>query len=403
LKVLIAGGAGFIGSTVASACLDNGITPVILDDLSTGRAEFVRERIFYQGDIADGSLIIRIFAEHPDIDVAVHCAALIVVPESMDDPLRYYRENVGKSLDFLGHLIANRCGRLLFSSSAAIYQPGGGLAVDESSPVGPANPYARTKAMFEEILRDSSRAHLVRAISLRYFNPIGADPTMRTGMQRAQPSHVLGRIIDAARCGGMFWLTGADWPTRDGSGVRDYIHVWDLARAHVCAIERFDHIVPPDSGQRYEAINLGTGNGTTVIELLTAFVAVTGRKIEVRVAPRRPGDTAGVYTQSVRAQQLLGWRPSLSIEDGIRHSLQWVTVRDNVLDCAGNGAPSTTRPLPSRCILPRRERRRLTPARRRAPAIPERQPSVVRVVARRQGYDLADRRPMAASERSARL
>jgi UDP-glucose 4-epimerase len=370
LKVLIAGGAGFIGSTVASACLDSGITPVILDDLSTGRAEFVRERIFYRGDIADGSLIVRIFAEHPDITVAVHCAALIVVPESMDDPLRYYRENVGKSLDFLGHLIASGCGRVLFSSSAAIYQPGEGFAVDETSPVAPASPYARTKAMFEEVLRDSSRAHPVRAISLRYFNPIGADPAMRTGMQCAQPSHPLSRIIDAARFGGTFWLTGVDWPTRDGSGVRDYIHVWDLARAHVHAIQRFDLIVPADRGHRYEVINLGTGDGTTVIELLAAFEAVTGLKIDVRAAPRRPGDTAGVYTRSDRAHQLLGWRPSLSIKDGIRHSVQWATVRDNVLGCSSNGDPSTTRPLASWCVLPRRERHRLTPARRRAPALP---------------------------------
>lgn len=370
MKVLIAGGAGFIGSTVASACLDSGITPVILDNLSTGRAAFVRERIFYRGDIADGPLIARIFAEYPDINVAVHCAALIVVPESVDHPLRYYRENVGKSLDFLGHLIANGCGRLLFSSSAAIYQPGEDFAVDETSPVAPASPYARTKAMFEEILRDGSRAYPIRAISLRYFNPIGADPAMRTGMQHAQPSHVLGRIIDAARSGGTFWLTGADWLTRDGSGIRDYIHIWDLARAHVHAIKRFDQILPPDRGQRYEAINLGTGDGTTVIELLTAFETVTGHKIDVRAAPRRPGDTAGVYTRSDRAHQLLGWRPSLSIEDGIRHSLQWATLRDGMPGCFDNGAPSTTRPLASRCVPPRRERHRLTPARRRAPALP---------------------------------
>jgi UDP-glucose 4-epimerase len=185
-------------------------------------------------------------------------------------------------------------------------------------------------------------------------------------------------MIDAARSGHTFWLTGVDWPTRDGSGIRDYIHVWDLARAHVCAIQRFDLILPPDQGQRFEAVNLGTGRGTTVIELLTAFEAVTGRKIDVRVAPRRPGDTAGVYTRSNRAHQLFGWRPSLSIEDGIRHFLQWVTVRDNMLDCADNGAQSAIRPFANRSVRPQRERRRLTPARRHAPAISERQLSEVR-------------------------
>jgi UDP-glucose 4-epimerase len=227
--------------------------------------------------------------------------------------------------------------------------------------------------MFEQILRDTSRAHPLRAISLRYFNPIGADPAMRTGIQHRQPSHVLGRIIDAARSGRTFWLTGADWPTRDGSGIRDYIHVWDLAQAHVCAIKRFDRIVPPDRGHGYESINLGTGSGTTVIEFLAAFQAVTGQKIDVRSAPRRPGDTAGVYTRSDRAHQLLGWRPSLSTEDGIRHSLLWATKRDSVLAGTDNGAPSTSRQLAATCVLPRRERHRLTLARHRAPAIPERQ------------------------------
>jgi len=370
LKVLIAGGAGFIGSTVASACLDNGITPVILDNLSTGRPEFVQERIFYHGDIADGPLIARIFIDHPDIDVAVHCAALVVVPESVEDPLRYYRENVGKSVDLLGHLVANGCERLLFSSSAAIYKPGGDGAVSEASPVEPASPYALTKAMFENILRDCTQAYPIRGISLRYFNPIGADPAMRTGMQRPEPSHVLGRIIDATRYDRTFWLTGTDWPTRDGSGVRDYIHVWDLARAHLNAIERFDLILPRDGLQRYEAINVGTGNGTTVIELLTAFETVTGRKVDVRAAARRPGDTAGVYTRSNRSHQLLGWSPSLSIEDGIRHSLEWATVRDGILGYPEEGATDATCLQASRHACPRRDRHRLTPARRRAPALP---------------------------------
>ncbi|MFF3866401.1 UDP-glucose 4-epimerase GalE [Micromonospora sp. NPDC001898] len=329
MKVLIAGGAGFIGSTIASACLDEGITPIILDNLNTGRIEFVEDRVFYRGDIADRALVDRIFAEHPDIEAAVHCAALIVVPESVEHPLRYYRENVAKSVEFLDALVDNGCERFLFSSSAAIYQPGEDFAVDETSPVAGTSPYAESKAMMERVLEDSSRAYPLRVISLRYFNPVGADPKMRTGLQLARPSHVLGKMIEAARTGSAFHLTGADWPTRDGSGIRDYVHVWDLARAHVEALRRFDTVL--DGDRRYEVINLGSGNGTTVRELLDAFNTVLDRPIPTVVSPRRPGDSAGTYTRSDRARRLLGWAPTLSLAEGIQHSLQWAELRDSVL------------------------------------------------------------------------
>ena len=189
MKVLIAGGAGFIGSTVVSACLDDGIVPVILDNLNTGRREFTRDRIFYQGDIADGPLIDQIFAEHPDIAAVVHAAALIVVPESVAQPLRYYRENVAKSVDFLDHVLRNGCERYLFSSSAAIYRPGDDFSVDETSPLDPISPYARTKVVMEMMLADTASATALRALSLRYFNPIGADPTHahRAAGAHAQP------------------------------------------------------------------------------------------------------------------------------------------------------------------------------------------------------------------------
>jgi UDP-glucose 4-epimerase len=331
MKVLIAGGAGFIGSTIASACLDSGLTPVILDNLSTGRGEFVRDRIFYRGDIADGSLIDRIFAEHPDIEAAVHAAALIVVPESVEQPLRYYRENVAKSIDLVEHLVRNGCGKLLFSSSASIYQPGADFSVDESSPLAPLSPYARSKALTEAILEDAAAAHDFRVISLRYFNPIGADPALRTGLQIRQPTHVLGKMILAAENGETFTVTGTDWPTRDGSGIRDYIHVWDLALAHVQALRRFEKVLPSDGGKRYDVINVGTGTGITVRELLGAFEEVSGRPIPVVEAGRRPGDSAGCYARTERVGELLDWRPSLSVADGIRHSLRWSELRDSVL------------------------------------------------------------------------
>jgi UDP-glucose 4-epimerase len=197
VKVLVAGGAGYIGSTVASACSDAGITPVILDSLVTGRREFTAGHAFYAGDIADGPLIDRVFAEHPDIDAVIHCAALIVVPDSVADPVRYYRENVAKSVAFAEHLLRNGARRLIFSSSAAIYRPGPDLAVDEDSPVDPQSPYARTKAMCEAIFADVAAATPLRVLSLRYFNPIGADPKMRTGLQLPSPTHALGKMIQA--------------------------------------------------------------------------------------------------------------------------------------------------------------------------------------------------------------
>ena len=332
MKVLISGGAGFIGSTIASAAIDAGFTPVILDSLVTGRREFTAGRAFYHGDIADGALVDRIFAEHPDIAAAVHCAALIVVPESVADPVRYYRANVTKSLDFVASLLRNGCQRMIFSSSAAIYAPGADLSVHEESPIDPQSPYARTKALCEAMFADIAAAEPIRVLSLRYFNPIGADPKMRTGLQLARPSHALGQMIMRARSGEKFELTGTDYPTRDGSGIRDYIHVWDLARAHVAALTRFDELIGGPGGSA--AINLGTGTGTTVRELLAAFSECSDRPLAVVEGPRRPGDVAGVYARSELAARQLGWRATYSITQGIAHSLEWAERREQVLSPA---------------------------------------------------------------------
>jgi UDP-glucose 4-epimerase len=326
MKVLIAGGAGYIGSTIASACSDAGVSPVILDCLVTGRREFAAGRAFYEGDIADGPLIDRIFAEHPDIDAVIDCAALIVVPDSVADPIGYYRANVAKSLEFVAHLLRNGCGRLIFSSSAAIYRANEDLSVDEDSAIDPQSPYARTKAMCEAMFADIAGSQPIRVLSLRYFNPIGADPKMRTGLQLRRPTHALGKMIQALEEGVPFLVTGTDWPTRDGSGIRDYIHVWDLAAAHVAALTRFDALPGPVT-----VVNLGSGAGTTVRELLAAFNRVTGCPVEAREAARRPGDVAGAYARIDRAERLLGWRPQYDLTEGIRHSLQWAALRDDAL------------------------------------------------------------------------
>lgn len=328
MKVLITGGAGFIGSTIASACLDAGINPIVIDNLSTGRREFVANGPLYVGDIADGDLLDHVFAEHPQITHVVHCAAKIVVPESVERPLDYYLNNVSKLVDLLGHLQRLNCSRVLFSASAAIYRPGEDLTVDESSDLEPVSPYAATKAMAERILSDASASSDLRVLSLRYFNPIGADPRLRTGLQMARPSHALGQLIHAYEERRPFVITGTGWATRDGTGIRDYIHVWDLAQAHVAALERFDSLLP-DNG--HEIINIGTGRGTTVRELLAAFESTVGGVLNVTEAPPRPGDVIGCYTRSDKAHRLLGWSAERPIDEGIRDSLSWMRRRAEVL------------------------------------------------------------------------
>jgi UDP-glucose 4-epimerase len=327
VKILITGGAGFIGATVATACLDAGITPVILDDFSTGRPEFVDGRLSYEGDIADAAVLDRVFTDHPDIAATVHCAAKIVVPDSVADPVGYYDNNVAKTFALVGHLLRLGCSRFLFSSSASIYAPGADLTVDEHSALDPGSPYARTKLVVELFLADVAAATGLRVLSLRYFNPIGADPQLRTGLQLAAPSHAVGKLLEAYEAKVPFRVTGVDYATRDGSAIRDYIHVWDLAKAHVAALREMDRIVEPGTAL---PINVGTGTGTTVRELVAAFRAIVG-DFESEDAPPRPGDVIGSYTRSDRAAELLGWKSELTLEDGLRDSLRWLDRRPQVL------------------------------------------------------------------------
>jgi len=321
MKVLITGGAGYIGSTVATACIEAGFETVLIDDLSTGRRDFGEGRGLYIGDIADGALLDRVLTEHPDIDAVIHCAARIVVSESVTDPLGYYDTNVGKTIVLLRRLRDAGIGRIVFSSSAAVYSAEGGQGVDETGELAPSSPYATTKAMVEQVLRDSSEAGDFRAIALRYFNPIGADPRLRTGLQNPLPTHALGVIMRASANDEAFSITGTDWATRDGSGLRDYIHVWDLALAHVAAVQRFDEVAT--EAAPYQVINIGTGDGVTVRELAAAFERVSGAQLRIVEAPRRPGDQAGAYAIVDRAAEVLDWRAQRSIEDGVRDALAW--------------------------------------------------------------------------------
>lgn len=331
MRVLVTGGAGFIGSTVASACEDSGHEVVVLDDLSTGRVEFTAGRPFVHGDVRDVDALEAAFTRHGEVDAVVHCAAHIVVPESVSDPLRYYDNNVGGMVSLLRAASRFGCGRTVFSSSASIYAPAADLTVDEGSCTAPASPYARSKLVCEHVLEDTCAAAGSRAVSLRYFNPVGADPRLRTGLQLDRPSHALGLLVTAWRERGTFTVTGTHWPTRDGSGIRDYVHVWDLALAHVAALERLDDVVA--AGQVLP-VNLGTGTGTTVLELVEAFRQVAPGTVDVRLGEPRPGDAAGTYTRSARAREVLGWAARYSLPEAIEHALQWDRVRTERLPCA---------------------------------------------------------------------
>jgi UDP-glucose 4-epimerase len=207
--------------------------------------------------------------------------------------------------------------------------------VTESAPLKPSSPYARTKFMMEMILQDMCAAAPLHGIALRYFNPIGADPKMRSGIHVKNPTHVLGKLVDVAQ-GKIpeFTITGTDWPTRDGTGIRDYIHVWDLARAHVLAVEQFDRAFErsADPQGHYLVINLGTGRGVTVRELVQAFEKVYGKEIRKAEQPPRLGDVAGAYANADTAQRLIGWKAELPIEQGIADALKWGELRGQILN-----------------------------------------------------------------------
>lgn len=334
MKVLITGGAGYIGSTIASVLLDNGHTPIILDSLATGRREFTKDRIFYEADISDRAMLRRIFSDHPDIVGTIHCAALIVVPESVSKPYEYYRENVVKSMELFKTLADLGYPKVVFSSSAAVYDVVPGFMVTEESPLKPLSPYSRTKFIMEMVLKDFCLAYGLKGIALRYFNPIGSDPKMRTGLHIQHPSHLIGKLVEVSQGReAVFNLTGIDWPTRDGSGIRDYLHIWDLALAHLKAMENFDKAIAEgaDDEVEYSVINLGTGNGVTVKEFLLAFENVVGKQLPVSIQPPRPGDVAGAYANADKAWKLLGWKAEKSIEEGIADALKWGEVRETII------------------------------------------------------------------------
>jgi len=327
MKILVTGGAGYIGSTVASALYDAGHTPILLDDFSSGCPNFVAGKIFYKGDIGDEKLLEQINIEHPDISCCMHFAARIVVPESVAKPYLYYTENVTKSIALFHALQKMKIRNVIYSSSAAVYKETDEFVVSETSPVQPQSPYARTKYATEMALEDFCNAGCFRGVSLRYFNLIGVEAQMRSGPYVPEPSHILGKLVAAAtgqeKC---FNIYGTDWPTRDGTTIRDYIHVSDLANAHVLAAEKFDGLFANNTAA-YHVINVGSGSGVTVKEFTEAFMGVHGVPLTVKHMPRRAGDVIGAHANCDKARRLLGWQATHSIEDGIRSTLLWTNKR----------------------------------------------------------------------------
>ena len=323
MKVLVTGGAGYVGGCVCDALEDRGHAPVVVDDLRAGGPAPAGGRAFHAADVADGAALRGVFEAHPDIACTVHCAALTAAPASWRRPHEYYAVNVGGSLALFAALRATGRGRVVLSSSASVYGATAGR-VAETVPLRPASPYGRTKQMAETILEDFCRAYGFQAIAFRYFNAVGADPRLRSGPRARPPADAVGRLVEVALGGRpAFQITGTDWPTRDGTGLRDYVHVRDIAEAHVAAVEQLCGAAPRPAPRSFTAVNLGAGRGVTVRELVAAFERVLGRRVATADAPRRPGDFAGAYAAIDRARDLLGWAPERPLDQGLADALAW--------------------------------------------------------------------------------
>ncbi|TMJ17449.1 MAG: UDP-glucose 4-epimerase GalE [Alphaproteobacteria bacterium] len=318
--VLVTGGAGYIGSHAVLALLDAGWPVVVLDDLSTGFAWAVPEgAAFAKGDIADRALVARLIEEHR-IGAIMHFAGSVVVPESVADPLKYYENNTVKSRALIAGAIEGGVRRFIFSSTAAVYGIPNTMPVAEDSPTAPINPYGASKLMTERMLADAAAAHPLSVGILRYFNVAGADPRGRAGLSTEGATHLVKVAVEAAAGKrGHVDIYGTDFDTPDGTGVRDYIHVTDLAEAHVRTLERL--IARPDENL---LLNCGYGHGFSVLEVFESVDRVAGRAIERRAAPRRAGDPPSVVADNRRILETLDWRPERDDLDTIvADALAW--------------------------------------------------------------------------------
>jgi len=304
MSVLITGGAGYIGSHMVLAALERGFDVVVLDNLSTGvRASVADEAHFHQGQVGDQTFVRRLL-NYYSITAVIHFAGSIVAPDSVKDPLAYYANNTVASRALIEACVAEGVKNFVFSSTALIYGPPLLGAMPETTPKQPENPYGRSKLMTEWMLEDVARAHDFRFAALRYFNVAGADPAGRTGQSTPRATHLIKRACQVA-LGRVPYLDifGTDYPTPDGTGVRDYIHVSDLVDAHLLAL---DHL---SNGGSSVALNCGYGRGVSVREVIKAVSSVVGREVPAVESPRRPGDPPALIADATRLATDFGWRP----------------------------------------------------------------------------------------------
>ena len=319
MTILVTGGAGYIGSQMVKMLRSRGQRAVVVDDLSTGHRESVPAGVeFEHADIADAARLAEVLSRH-SVRAVMHFAASSLVGESMADPLKYYANNIGGSIGLLRAMRAAGIDRLIFSSTAAVYGEPLRVPIDEEHPKQPLNPYGASKLAVDRMLDELHAAHGLRSVSLRYFNAGGADPDGTLGERRETETHLVPVVLQAAS-GRRPHLSvyGTDYPTRDGTCVRDYVHVVDLCDAHLRALDWLD------GGGGREAINLGSEQGTTVLEVVEAARRVTGRDIPVKHAPRRPGDPAVLVASCERARRVLGWKAQRSdVESIVRDAWRW--------------------------------------------------------------------------------
>lgn len=331
MKILVTGGSGFIGSHTTVELLQKGYDVVIADNLSNSE-EWIVDRIeqisgnrpyFEKIDCCNLSELKKLFLLHSDIQAVIHFAAFKAVGESVDSPLSYYRNNLVSLINLLDCMKETQINRLVFSSSCTVYGEPHYLPVDEKHPVQKAeSPYGNTKQIGEEIINDATISSKLNGICLRYFNPIGAHPSSKIGeLPQGVPNNLVPFITQTA-IGKRKELKifGNDYPTPDGSCIRDYIHVVDLAKAHVVSLER---LLKSKNKKKFELFNLGTGKGASVLEVVEAFEKVSKVKLNYTIAERRPGDIIKVFADTTHANEELGWKAELSLEEALLSAWNW--------------------------------------------------------------------------------
>ena len=322
-NVLVTGGAGFVGSHICKALSVAGNAPITLDNLSRGHREFVRWGPLVEADVTDRSALDSVMTDHA-VDAVIHCAALAYVDESWERPLDYYRTNVIGSMTVLEAMRAANIDHFVFSSSCAVYGEPTAVPIGENAPIAPISPYGRTKSVVETIAMECSRAYGIKTIALRYFNAAGADPDGEIGERHDPETHLIPTVLMAAAdLSRVIPINGTDYPTPDGTAVRDYIHVTDLADAHVRAL---DYSQGTDG---YHVFNLGAGQGVSVREVISTAERVTGKIVRTEDVARRPGDPDRLIADAQKAQEVLGWSPLQSDLENIVVSARDYLAKDS--------------------------------------------------------------------------